>query len=407
MLHRLLCVFLLVFCVSGFSQNPEAALQSARAKWKQKKYREAVMDYDKVLQKEKDNFLAFLERGQVKYEMGKKDDAYKDFDKAVSLNKDYFQSLMVRANAWDNDRNYAKAIEDYSRVLQVNPANTEAPVLRGLALIKTGKLREADKDFDAVISKNTKNYKAWYGRALVAEKEKKYADAIQACSKALELKKDAGEVLYCRARAQAAQGKNQASLADFVRAVTLGETSEQAWIDYAQAALACGSHEAVQTCLTQLSVKLKSKDPRIPYMRAQAAFVKNDWGSAAREYTRILSTESKSVKAYLERGKCYYLMGSGKYVLALNDFRKATEVEDKNEEAWFGYGKMSFEMQQYQPGADALSRAITLKPTAEAFYLRSKCYYKLKKQKECCADLKKSVDMGIAEAQKDMDRVCR
>jgi tetratricopeptide (TPR) repeat protein len=93
--------------------------------------------------------------------------------------------------------------------------------------------------------------------------------------------------------------------------------------------------------------------------------------------------------------------------LALKDFQKATSLDPTSEEAWFGYGKMAFESNQFDLGSEALSRAISIKQTAEAYYLRSKCYYKLKRQKECCADLRKSLEMGMGTAQKDIDRVCR
>jgi tetratricopeptide (TPR) repeat protein len=407
MFARILLIFLLLTRAISMAQNPESALQLAREKAKQKKYREAVIEYDKVLSKQKDNFIAYAERGQAKYEMGKKEDAYKDFDKAVALNKDYFQSLMVRASAHEKDGNFARAIEDYTRVIQVNPANTEAPVLRGMALIKLGKYREAEKDFDATLSRSTRNFRAYLGKAFIAEKEKRYEEAINHSSKAIEFNKNAAEAYYCRARAQAALKKSQASLTDFAKAIALGESGEPIWLDYANAALACGNQEVIQSCLQTLTTKLKSKNSKISYIRAQAAFIKNDFGTASREYTKIITTDAKSIKAYLERGKCYYLMGAGKYPLALKDFQKATSLDPTSEEAWFGYGKMAFESNQFDLGSEALSRAISIKQTAEAYYLRSKCFYKLKRQKECCADLRKSLEMGMGTAQKDIDRVCR
>lgn len=407
MFTRILLIFLFLTGSFSMAQNPEAALKSAREKAKQKKYREAVIEYDKVLTKQKDNFIAYAERGQAKFELGKKEDAYKDFDKAIALNKDYFQSLMVRASAYERDGNFARAIDDYTRVIQVNPANTEAPVLRGMAFIRVGKYREAEKDFDATISRSPRNFRAYFGKALLAEKEKHYEEAINLSSKAIEYNKNAAEAYYCRARAQASLKKSQASLVDFAKAIALGESGEAIWMDYANAALACGNQEVIQTCLQTLTTKLKSKNPKISYIRAQAAFIKNDFGTASREYTKIITADAKSIKAYLERGKCYYLMGTGKYPLALKDFQKATSLDPGSEEAWFGYGKMAFESNQFDVGSEALSRAISIKPTAEAYYLRSKCHYKLKRQKECCADLRKSLEMGMGTAQKDIDRVCR
>ena len=151
----------------------------------------------------------------------------------------------------------------------------------------------------------------------------------------------------------------------------------------------------------------KSKNTEIYFLRAQAYFIKNDWGAAAKDYGKCITINPKLDAAYVERGKCYFLMGKAKFQLSWMDFTKATQLNDKNEEAFFGAGKLSFELNKFQEGIDYMSKAIALKNSGETYYLRSKCFYKLNKTKECCSDLQKASQLGVKDAEKDSNTVCK
>jgi tetratricopeptide (TPR) repeat protein len=150
----------------------------------------------------------------------------------------------------------------------------------------------------------------------------------------------------------------------------------------------------------------KTKDIKVYEMRANANYKKNDLAAAIKDCNKMAALDRAYAPAYLLRGKIYKQQGKSKYVIALNDFKKVCELEPENTEAWNLRGNLLFETAKYTEAIEVLSKSISLKPDANAYYTRSKCYYKSNNKKACCADLEKSSELGNKEAKKDIGIVC-
>lgn len=381
---------------------------SAEIKIQRKQYAEAIKDYDKCIAADKNNFLAYIERGKAKQKLKKYDEAASDFNEALKVNKDYFQSALLKAYAYLEAGKKKEALEAFNQSLKINPENSESYIGRGFLLLDEGKKDAALKDFEIVIAKNNNQYKANWGKGKVLQADNKHEAAIDEFNKAIWISnKSDGEVFLSRAISYAALKKHQEAVEDYRRTIDLKIQTDEVFILKARSCLAKGlADEVVKDMEYPINVK-KTKNKEIFFSRASAYFQKNDWGAAAKDYGKILTIDAKDDKAYTERGKCYYLMGAAKYQLAQLDFKKAVENNPKNEEAFFGLGKVSFELNKFDEGVDALTKAIALNPAADNYYLRSKCFYKLNKTKECCADLKKALELGAKGVEKDMNSVCK
>jgi hypothetical protein len=49
---------------------------------------------------------------------------------------------------------------------------------------------------------------------------------------------------------------------------------------------------------------------------------------------------------------------------------------------------------------------LKIRPDADAYYMRSKCYYKTNNKKAACDDLQKAAGMGHQEAKRDVKEIC-
>lgn len=376
-------------------------------KLNQKRYQEALALFDKAIAKEKDHFESFYDRGKTKLAMGKAEESVADFSQTLKLNKDYFQAALWRAKAQEALGRNEAALDDYSLAMKINPANTESPAAKGWLLARMARYTEAMEVINKALTMGAKSPNLFLGKALVLQNQKKLNEAIAECNKAIENAKNEPQPYLFRAKLKMEGNQNQAAIPDLTKAIELKLPGEEAHVLRAEAYLKTGQADAALADVQNLIEVQKSKNKNLLLMKARAYFLKNDFGAAAREYGKAISTDNRNATLFLERGKCLYLSGKTKFTQASADFAKALELDPKMEEAAFGAGRIAFETGKYALGIQWLTKALEIKPSADVYYLRSKCHYKMKQKAECCADLKKSAQMGNAEAERDMAEVCR
>ena len=400
-------VWLLVVPISSLAQSAQTLHDQGLDKLNQKRYQEALALFDKAIAKEKDHFESFHDRGKTKLAMGRAEESLADFSQALKLNKDFFQAALWRAKALEALGRNDAALDDYSLAMKMNPANTESPSAKGWLLARMARYAEALDVINKALSMGAKSPNLFMGKALVLQNQKKLSEAIAECNKAIDAAKTEAAPYLLRAKMKMEGNQNQAAIPDLTKAIELKLIGEEGHLLRVEAYLKTGQADAALADVQHLLEIQKSKNKNLLLMKARAYFLKNDFGAAAREYGKALSTDNRNPTLYLERGKCLYLSGKTKFTQASADFSKALELDPKMEEAAFGVGRIAFETGKYAQGIQWLTKALEIKPSADVYYLRSKCHYKMKQQAECCADLKKSAQMGNAEAERDMAEVCR
>ena len=120
---------------------------------KEKRYEEAIEDFDRALEIDPEYALAFSNRGYVKYKLTLLDDALEDVKKAIALDPDdvyFYENLAEIHIAMDVMDNAKKSIE---------------------------KIKELDPDFHGL----------FHIDGLIHHKEGNLNDACQAWKKAVEL----------------------------------------------------------------------------------------------------------------------------------------------------------------------------------------------------------------------------
>ncbi|EAY31934.1 tetratricopeptide repeat protein [Microscilla marina] len=105
-------------------------------------------------------------------------------------------------------------------------------------------------------------------------------------------------------------------------------------------------------------------------------------------YNKASRKEIKYAKTQLAKQSYYQAMlGVG----------RAIYYKKKNPDAYFIWGQIEIEQHQnYPQAAYCMTKAIDYanQPNAAMFYLRGKCYYKMKEYKKAVADLQKATQQG-------------
>ena len=212
---------------SDFYQRVEEYLKDAngynnrgKAHLKQKKYDEAIQDFNKALELIKvDCAVAYNNRGKAYLEQEKYDEAIQDFNDAISSNSRYAPAYYNLARAYDKLGEKRKALCDYIKARDLDPSfkkKLSAEILEKIRLVE-----ELDKLNRAIESKpfdvNTAN--VYNKRGVIRYKLEEYDEAIQDFDDAVDLKEDFGEAYYNRGLSYCALGNYPQAIQDFGKAL--------------------------------------------------------------------------------------------------------------------------------------------------------------------------------------------
>lgn len=168
-----------------------------------------------VVSKYPDIPVAYINRGHFYFENNFGDEAIKDFSKAIELNKDYTNAYYDRGIAYYVKGNLNAAIKDYDKAIELNPNYTQAYNNRGIAYKDKGNPDEAIKNYDKVIELNPNFSEAFVNRGMVYNDKGNFEEAIKNYSKAIELSPNFTKAYYNRGMSYKSNDKPDEAIKDF------------------------------------------------------------------------------------------------------------------------------------------------------------------------------------------------
>ena len=117
-------------------------------------YDRAILDFNKSLHLDDENYMTYFGKANVLYQIMNKDETsnyslnlvMKDYDKCIALNPQFAYAYFNRAYLKFQHKNYVGAIEDYSEAINLSPSFAEAYLNRALILLILENNEQACKD---------------------------------------------------------------------------------------------------------------------------------------------------------------------------------------------------------------------------------------------------------------------
>jgi len=408
MIAKFSSILILLFHLSSnicFAQPAYVFHDRGLEKLEAKNYLEAIKDFDLALQKDKNHAPSYCDKARAEAELGKKDEALKNFEQAIKLKSDYVDAYYYRALLYHKLKDN-RAIADFTKTIQLDPNKTDAYLKRGLYYYQNKQENEALKDFNKAIELKCTSIEVYYFRGKINSQKNNVIDALSDFNEVLKKNPMYSEALLERGKIYLKQNKLEPALKDFNACVVNRLNTEEIYAMRAECYLQMGKFDDALRDYNTLIDIFKTKDIKVYVMHADANFKKKDWPATIKDCNKVVALNREYAPAYLLRAKVYVFQGKSKYVLALNDFKRVCELEPNNTEAWNRRGNLLFETAKYAEAIEVLNKSIAIKPEADAYYTRSKCFYKTNNKKACCADLEKAASMGNKDAKKDIGIVC-
>lgn len=238
-------IFLILFVVFSLKAVSQESVWFAKGEklYNQKKYKEALDAFNKVLELNSKNKEAFYYRGicnlfqgniyeslsdfteTIKLDslwadaynnrglcygyLGELEKSIDDFKKAISLDKKFAKAYLNLGSAYLSLRKPTEAIEMLNKVVELDSTNPENYFIRGSAYLYLKDYEQGEKDFTRAINKGLKNNQSYFNRASCYYNLGEYFKAIEDLNKAIEFNPKDVEALQNRAICYSKIGLNE------------------------------------------------------------------------------------------------------------------------------------------------------------------------------------------------------
>jgi tetratricopeptide (TPR) repeat protein len=146
---------------------PDAYYNRGCAFHKSKKYQEAIMDFSKAINLDKQTHVAaYFSRGVTKGELGDHQGAIADYNKALELNPHFVEAYYNRGLTKKKLKDYNGAILDYNKAIELNPNYVDAYNNRGSSKLSLEDYKAAITDYNKAIELNPMYSIAYQNRGI-------------------------------------------------------------------------------------------------------------------------------------------------------------------------------------------------------------------------------------------------
>ena len=338
------------------------------AKFKLKKYEEAIEDYNQSIILDSSNFHGHICRGDVFFCLSQYKSSILDYDKAIQLNPGYWITYVCRGNAKFMLGDYEGSIIDYNNAVKLSCESFGLFYNRGNANFKLGKCKEAIVDYDKAIQLCFTDNTLYHNRGNANFKLGKYKEAIVDYDKAIQLKP-----LF---QSYNARGNVRVRM------------SQDAFTMNAE------KQVYVSLCLFALqdyNISISKDDSAYSYAwRGAANLLLNDYESAKKDYNRAIMLQLSSCAVYAGRAKCFFHLGN--YENAIYDYNLAINLDSSSADLFFGRGCVFIKLNKYLDALKDYDKFLLLNSKDyRGYYKRGMVLSKLDKYKEAIENYDHSI----------------
>ena len=188
-----------------------------------RKYRDAISFYNKAIEADPLNALAFNARGWAYYKISDYKSALNDNNRAIELRPNFPVALVNRANTLWGMKIYDKALLDTNRALELKPDYSRAFEVRSLIYLFMNKYALAIEDSSKAIELNPNNSYAYLNRGNAYRYSERYEEALLDFRKSIEINPANPDVYQSRGYTLFLLKKYDAALDDINVALDIGK----------------------------------------------------------------------------------------------------------------------------------------------------------------------------------------
>ena len=233
----------------GFIDNEEnyttaeVEFYKGLSKQKEGSNKEAIDHYNKAIEINPRNYVAYYNRGIAKSILGQHEKAIEDYNKSIGLNSQFAESYFCRGTIKSALGQKQEAIEDYSKAVEINPQFSEAYFSRGNIKSYLGQKKEAIEDYSKAIEINPQYAEAYSNRGVTKYALGQREETIEDYNKAIEINPQLAEAYNNRGNTKSYLGQKKEAIEDYNKSIELNPKHASAYSGRGIAKFALGKNK--------------------------------------------------------------------------------------------------------------------------------------------------------------------
>lgn len=280
-----------------------------------------VTSYGNWLIRLQDYELESYKSGAAYGKQGEYDRAIADFNRAIELNPKDAVAYYNRGNVYRKKGEYHRAISDYSKALEINPEYTLAYKARGITYGEKEEYDRAIADYNRAIELNANDALAYFGRGYIYEKKREYDQAISNYDKAIEIDPKFGLSYNNRGVALSKKKEYDKAIADYSKAIQLNSRYDLAYCNRGYAYYGKGLYDQAISDYSK-AIEINPRFAAAYNRRGLAYSVKGLYDNATDDYNKAIEIKPDDSLFY---NNLAWLLATAK-VPGVRDGRKAIEL---------------------------------------------------------------------------------
>ncbi|MFN3996755.1 tetratricopeptide repeat protein [Algoriphagus sp.] len=370
-----------------------------------------------------------FELGMLAFENQRWTEAQSFFDQWIQTHPTDQEALWLRGQAFQNQRNFDRALSDFSSLLTLNPGYAEALFERGRVRYQLQQYEEAMSDFESFLktppgettrilfkiapgdnavssvttAQTASEEDAYYHLGLCSIELEEYDFALLYLDEAILLNPSMADFHAEKGRALARLGDNVPAIESFEIALQLDPDHLPA--KQGLALVKTGGDAIFQEQLNQVIADSEGNSQTYK-QRGFYRMNHQDISGAIEDFSIAISMDPEDSESYFYRGKIYYRQKNwGK---AEADFSDAIAIEPENPDYYLARGQSRYVSENLEAAVADFTIVISLDPEfASGFYHRGITYQRMGKLSDACPDLLEAKNLGMDEAGKAREKVCK
>ncbi|HYV90996.1 MAG TPA: tetratricopeptide repeat protein [Chitinophagales bacterium] len=188
----------------------------------QKKYDQALADFNEVLKLNSKYELAWGNKGNIYFDLDRNDSAIANYNRALALKPEMWETLANRGTAKAKTGDYHGAIKDLSESLVHFPTNTSSWQMRALTYFMMKDFEKSIADDRKVIVLDPRDDESYNEIGVSLQNLNRYKESIPEFDKAIEIAPEKGSHYLNRSYSWNALREKQKAIDDVKKAQALG-----------------------------------------------------------------------------------------------------------------------------------------------------------------------------------------
>jgi tetratricopeptide (TPR) repeat protein len=232
-------------------------------------------------------------------------DALADYNKVIELKPDSVAAYYNRASVRQTNGDWSGALDDFNKAVELNPKFVGAYYSRGALKNANGDVDGALADFDKVIELSTNFAEAYRNRGLLKRAQGDADGALADLNQAIELQPDMSIAYFNRGVVKRVKGDYDGAMADFNQAIQLNPRFASAFSSRGNVKRIKGDLAGAMADFAT-TLKLNPKHAEVHRFRAMAKVDLGDFYGALADFQRAIELNPQDASAIFYRGVLYY-----------------------------------------------------------------------------------------------------